>query len=205
MHFKAAIRLGDAHKLPSSSLASRRNFRLLCWNARTCRVRIEGVRPIRSNLTPRVNSLLLTNRDHGKGRREVVHTAIAQLRVTLMVGNEPKSMRVEMNKLLATIALLCLSSTVLAHDIYSNLRDRAGHLCCNGQDCKPVQATVLPDGNYYLPASDEIIPAEMATPSPDDRFHHCIYYPITNQFDPNGPVWVNKPKTRCFFAPLHSS
>jgi hypothetical protein len=43
-----------------------------------------------------------------------------------------------MKKLLATIALLCLSSTVLAHDIYSNLRDRAGRLCCNGQDCKPV-------------------------------------------------------------------
>jgi hypothetical protein len=27
-----------------------------------------------------------------------------------------------------------------------------------------VQATVLPDGNYYLPATDETIPAEMATP-----------------------------------------
>jgi hypothetical protein len=45
----------------------------------------------------------------------------------------------------------------------------------------------------------------MATPSPDDRFHHCIYYPITNHFDPNGPVWTNKPKTRCFFAPMRSS
>src|SRR5262249_44432821 len=56
-----------------------------------------------------------------------------------------------MKNLVATIALLCLSSTVLAHDIYSNLRDRAGHYCCNGQDCRPVQATVLPDGNYYLP------------------------------------------------------
>jgi hypothetical protein len=62
-----------------------------------------------------------------------------------------------MKKLLAAIALLCLSNTALAHDIYSNLRDRAGHLCCNGQDCKPVQATVLPDGNYFLPETDEII------------------------------------------------
>jgi hypothetical protein len=61
-----------------------------------------------------------------------------------------------MDKWLATIALLCLSSTVLAHDIYSNPRDRARHLCCNGQDCRPVQATVLPDGNYYLPTTDEI-------------------------------------------------
>jgi hypothetical protein len=53
-----------------------------------------------------------------------------------------------MRAALAAIALLCLSTTVLAHDIYSNLRDRDGNLCCNGQDCMPVEATVLPDGNY---------------------------------------------------------
>src|SRR5262249_7194085 len=29
------------------------------------------------------------------------------------------------------------------------------------------------DGNYYLPATDEVIPADLATPSPDDRFHRC--------------------------------
>ena len=79
-----------------------------------------------------------------------------------------------MKALIAAIALLCLSSTVMAHDIYTNLRDRDGHLCCNGQDCKPVQATVLPNGNYYLPETDETIPADMATPSPDDRFDHCV-------------------------------
>jgi hypothetical protein len=110
-----------------------------------------------------------------------------------------------MKKLAAAIALLCLSSTVLAHDIYSNLRDRDGRLCCNGQDCKPVEATVLPDGNYYLPATDETIPADMATPSPDDRFHHCVdsaIFPLG--FDRGGPVW-GKARTRCFFAPMHSS
>jgi hypothetical protein len=96
-----------------------------------------------------------------------------------------------MKQLAAAIALLCVPSTVLAHDIYSNLRDKAGHLCCNGQDCKPVEATVLPDGNYYLPTTDEVIPAELATPSPDDRFHHCTYYEIGNEFDPRwtGPIW----------------
>jgi len=78
-----------------------------------------------------------------------------------------------MKALMATTALLYLSSTVLAHDIYSNLRDNAGHLCCNGQDCNPVEATVLPNGSYYLPTTNEIIPADMASPSPDDRFHHC--------------------------------
>ena len=110
-----------------------------------------------------------------------------------------------MKGLMATIALLCASNTVLAHDIYSNLRDRDGNLCCGGQDCMPVQATVLPDGNYYLPTTDEIIPADMATPSPDDRFHHCFYYPAANEFDPYGAVWQSKPNTRCFFAPMHSS
>jgi hypothetical protein len=110
----------------------------------------------------------------------------------------------EVKKLVATIALLCLSSTVLAHDIYSDLRDWEGHLCCNGQDCRPVQATVLPDGNYYLPTTDETIPADMATPSPDDRFHHCTYYPITKDVE-GYPDWGSKLKTRCFFAPMHSS
>ena len=137
---------------------------------------------------------------------ELVHTAVEQLRVTLTVGNKPNGARVEMKKLLATIGLLCLSSTVLAHDIYTNLRDRDGHLCCNGQDCKPVEATVLPDGNYYLPSTDEIIPADVATPSPDDRFHHCTYYQgalIANEFD-RWLTWTSKVKTRCFFAPMHS-
>jgi hypothetical protein len=111
-----------------------------------------------------------------------------------------------LKKLTAMIALLCVSNTVLAHDIYSNLRDRDGHLCCGGQDCKPVEAIGLPDGNYYLPGTDEVIPADMATPSPDDRFHHCFYYPIVNPVEPWGyPVWDSTPKTRCFFAPMNSS
>jgi hypothetical protein len=69
-----------------------------------------------------------------------------------------------------------------------------------------VQARVLRDGNYYLPTTDESIPAEMATPSPDDRFHHCTYYPVAYGFDPWGyPLLGDTPKTRCFFAPMNSS
>ena len=110
-----------------------------------------------------------------------------------------------MKKLAATIALLCVSNAVLAHDIYSNLRDRHGDLCCGGQDCKPVKALPLPNGSYYLPESDETIPADMASPSPDDRFHRCIYYPLVKVADPwNGPVFEDKPKTRCFLAPMNS-
>ena len=111
-----------------------------------------------------------------------------------------------MKALMAAIALLCVSSTVLAHDIYSPLRNRDGSLCCGGQDCKPVEAIVLSNGSYYLPESDETIPADMATPSPDDRFHHCFYYPMANDLDRwGGPVREDKPKTRCFFAPMNSS
>jgi hypothetical protein len=109
-----------------------------------------------------------------------------------------------MKNLAAAIALLCLSSSVLAHDIYTDLHDRDGNLCCGRQDCTPVEVTVLPNGNYFLPSTDEIIPAEFATPSPDDRFHHCIYHPWVNAVDPNFGPWDDKPKTRCFFAPMHS-
>src|SRR5215471_18046951 len=97
----------------------------------------------------------------------------------------------------AAIALLCLSSSVLAHDIYTDLHDRDGNLCCGRQDCTPVEVRVLPNGSYFLPRTGETIPADMAMPSPDDRFHHCFYYPT-------GYEW-ERPKTRCFFAPMHSS
>jgi hypothetical protein len=44
-----------------------------------------------------------------------------------------------------------VSNTVLAHDIYSNLRDRAGHLCCNGQDCtySPEATGIEWDGSFW--------------------------------------------------------
>jgi hypothetical protein len=135
------------------------------------------------------------------GKCEVVHTALVTATLCMLIlGNKPNGTRVEMRKLVATITLLCLSSTVLAHDIYSTLRDRAGHLCCNEQDCMPVEATMLPDGNYYLPKTNEIIAADMATPSPDNRFHHCAY-----RFESwGGAIFESTPTTRCFFAPMNS-
>jgi hypothetical protein len=57
-----------------------------------------------------------------------------------------------MKRLLATIALLCLSSTVL----YSISVIETGHLCCTGQDCRPVEVTVLPDGSYLEPRQFEV-------------------------------------------------
>jgi hypothetical protein len=85
----------------------------------------------------------------------------------------------EVKKLVATIALLFVSSTVLAHDIYTGLRDRDGHLCCGGEDCKPVEAVALPNGNYYLPRTVEIIPADMAAPSPEQPGQHMLVLSIT--------------------------
>jgi hypothetical protein len=63
---------------------------------------------------------------------------------------------------------------------------------------------VLPNGSYYLPLTGETIPAEMATPSPDNRFHHCTFYPISKFDSWGGPIWEDKEKTRCFFAPMNS-
>src|SRR5262249_40266937 len=59
--------------------------------------------------------------------------------------------------------------------------------CCNGQDCRPVQAMVLPNSSYYLPRTNEIIPADKATPSPDDRFHQCTYFVVNYDFEPGSP------------------
>jgi hypothetical protein len=50
---------------------------------------------------------------------------------------------------------------------------------------------------YYLPQTGETIPADMATPSPDERFHHCTYYPmLPMQLDWPGPVFESTSKTR---------
>jgi len=140
-------------------------------------------------------------------RCELAHIAVAQLRVLLLVGHELSSTEGhamqrsfssptrthEMKNLATAIAVLCLSSSVLAHDRYTDLRDWDRHLCCNEQDCRPVEATVLPNGNYYLSKTDEVVPADMASSSPDDRFHRCNDR-VTHGFDPRGyPLLGSKP------------
>ena len=154
----------------------------------------------------------------GVAKCELAHTAVTKTIRILIGGKMGEStganpmqrssfkLTSRTSKIAEAIVLLCLSSPVLAHDIYTNLRDQDGHLCCNGQDCKPVEARVLSDGNYYLPVTGETIPADMATPSPDNRFHHCTYHQgalIVNEFD-RWLTWTSKLKTRCFFAPMHS-
>ncbi len=69
-----------------------------------------------------------------------------------------------MKAVAAAIALLCVSSTAPAHDMYSNLRDRDGRLCCNGQDCKPVEAS-LSHSTHLSGSSKPMGLASLAGPS----------------------------------------
>jgi len=49
----------------------------------------------------------------------------------------------------------------------------SGEIKTNG--CRIARRMFRRFSAYYLPATKEIIPADMATPSPDDRFHRCTY------------------------------
>jgi hypothetical protein len=134
----------------------------------------------------------ITTIPSGTGRIMLLRTSVAVFAAAISLGLWSPLMK----KLVAAIAVLCLSSSVLAHDIYTDLHDRNGSLCCGRQDCMPVKALARPDGSYFLPSTGETIPADMAMPSPDNRFHQCFYFPT-------GYEW-ERPKTRCFFAPMHS-
>jgi hypothetical protein len=46
-------------------------------------------------------------------------------------------------------------------------------ICVIGMDICVVEDRIV--GRWNLPETGETIRADMATPSPDDRFHHCIY------------------------------
>jgi len=48
--------------------------------------------------------------------------------------------------LLAAILLLGFEPPADAHDIYSPLRDKSGHSCCNEGDCRPAPYRVTPNG-----------------------------------------------------------
>jgi hypothetical protein len=140
--------------------------------------------------------------------RELISPPLEWPRMKLHKSRSARWLRTPLwPRLAISLALLCVPNTVLAHDIYSGLRDRNGHLCCEERNCKPVEAIGLPDGSYYLPGSDETIPADMAAPSPDDRFHHCAHYPMSNEWSDrwSAPPFESEPKTRCFFAPMNSS
>jgi len=45
----------------------------------------------------------------------------------------------------------------------------------------PSRPIALPNGDYYLPASDETIPAAMATPSPDETLPSLFLLSVRQQ------------------------
>lgn len=64
-----------------------------------------------------------------------------------------------------------------AHDWYEGLRDRAGHSCCGGRDCRPVGLCVDPTQHEGLLIDDSCYPMPagkvLPLPSPDGRAHAC--------------------------------
>jgi hypothetical protein len=73
-----------------------------------------------------------------------------------------------------------------------------------GMDVFVVEERIVSQWRLQRGRMGPTIPADMAAPSPDERFHHCIYYRMINEFDRGGPMWEDKPRTRCFFAPMNS-
>src|SRR5262249_61673582 len=103
-------------------------------------------------------------------------------------------------------AAACVWGGARAEDMSSNVGEGEGGPSWGGEICNRGKAVALPHGNYYPPGTAEVFPADVAAPSPDDRFHHCIYHHVYIGSDPWGyPLWDTTPKTRCFFAPMNSS
>jgi len=110
---------------------------------------------------------------------------------------------------LITLIFAFAMSPALGHDIYTRLT--MGTMCarCGGNDCAPVKAepTNTPRRGYWLPASGEFVPVEMARQSPDERFHRCAYPPNLQWRGrgagqgPEGWIEIGTAATRCFWAP----
>src|SRR5882762_2216729 len=66
-----------------------------------------------------------------------------------------------MKTLVAAISLVCLSSTVLAHDIYSKLRDRDGHRCRPHAPARPCTHKIRPNVRFDPKATELLRGREM--------------------------------------------
>ena len=67
---------------------------------------------------------------------------------------------------------------------------------------RPLAELIAPPTMRSTSCSDKYARARTARPasrpSPDDRFHHCIFYPISSAFDAWGyPPLGSKPETSC--------
>ena len=72
-----------------------------------------------------------------------------------------------------SLALAFCAGRVTAHDPYTGIKNRLGHICCNERDCKPVaDADVGKSGEYYTWGRWRIHERD-TIPSPDERYHVC--------------------------------
>ncbi len=80
---------------------------------------------------------------------------------------------------------------LVAHDLYTNLRDPAGRNCCTDEDCRPANYTLVPGGAVFHPTGHE----DVFVPT------HRIVFAIV----PGDPVpqahWCGRPKTQDNFVP----
>ncbi len=77
---------------------------------------------------------------------------------------------------LLTCTLPCFAGAE-SHDWYSELKDKYGVSCCNGEDCKPTAMCRLPNDREGIVVFDvcRLIPWDkvLGTSSPDGRAHVC--------------------------------
>jgi hypothetical protein len=85
------------------------------------------------------------------------------------------------------------------HDQYGDIRNRAGQLCCNRNDCKKIvkeeEVRILPEGGYTVKTSGEHVTEEKVADSPDEHWHICREYTTgPGGYEPKG-------KVRCLMIP----
>jgi hypothetical protein len=86
------------------------------------------------------------------------------------------------------------------HDKYGGIRNKAGQLCCNRNDCKKIikeeEVKILREGGYTVKASGEHVDEEKVADSPDGEWHICRDYATSSKgfYEPTG-------KVRCLMIP----
>lgn len=92
---------------------------------------------------------------------------------------------------LPTMILAHTIAPALAHDWYDERTTADGEPCCGGKECAPLADgdVVEGDGGYLIRSLGITVPFAQVQPSPDGRFHACVW-------------WIPKQTVTCFFGPL---
>lgn len=95
-----------------------------------------------------------------------------------------------MRALVLVLMLIAGMVPASSHEWYRGLENAAGQICCNERDCGPLADDDVEEvtGGYLIKSLGLTVPYGALQPSPDGRWHVC--------------VWGGK--ARCFFGPLPS-